>query len=116
MEEENGKRIEKLKTYTDEQIDTMSIDELKGKFKQLQIIAKNGNNIINSLVKANNEEKYKLALFMLIRNNRILPAGKMLKKTDYEINKMTYLTMHELFKIIDFKKVKKMYEEGEKSE
>jgi len=63
-----------------------------------------------------NEEKYKLTLFMLIRNNRILPAGKMLKKTDYEINKMTYLTMQELFKMIDFKRAKEMYKEGEKSE
>ena len=63
-----------------------------------------------------NEEKYKLALFMLIRNNRILPAGKLLKKTDYEINKMTYLTMHELFNMIDFKKARELYEEGEKSE
>jgi len=63
-----------------------------------------------------NEEKYKLTLFMLIRNNRILPAGKMLKKTDCEINKMTYLTMQELFKMIDFKRAKEMYKEGEKSE
>lgn len=64
----------------------------------------------------NNEEKYKLALFMVIRNYKILPAGKVLKKTDYEINEMTYLTMQELFKIIDFKRAKEMYEEGEKSE
>lgn len=63
-----------------------------------------------------NEEKYKLALFMVIRNYKILPTGKMLKKTDYEINKMTYLTMQELFKMIDFKRAKEMYEEGEKSE
>lgn len=63
-----------------------------------------------------NEEKYKLALFMVIRNYKILPTGKMLKKTDYEINKMSYATMQELFKMIDFKKAKEMYEEGEKSE
>ena len=62
------------------------------------------------------EEKYKLALFMVIRNYEILPKGKALKKTDYEINKMTYLTMQELFKMIDFKKAKEMYKEGEKSE
>lgn len=63
-----------------------------------------------------NEEKYKLALFMVIRNFKILPTGRVLKKSDYEINKMTYSTMQELVEMVDFKRAKEMYEEGEKSE
>ena len=62
------------------------------------------------------EEKYKIALFMTIRNNIVLPMGKMLKRTDYEINKMSYQTMQEVLKMIDFERAEKMYKEGESVE
>ena len=62
------------------------------------------------------EEKYKIALFMVIRNSTILPTGKMFKKTDYEINKLSYQTMQELLKMIDFEIAEKMYKEGASNE
>lgn len=62
------------------------------------------------------EEKYKIALFMVIRNTEILPTGKMLRKTDYEINKLSYQTMQELLKMIDFERAEKMYKEGASDE
>jgi hypothetical protein len=68
--------IEKLNTYTDEQIEKMNIEELKSKFKQIQSIAVDGQNIIKSLNIL--QRKYKIALFMVIRNSKILPTGKML--------------------------------------
>lgn len=46
---EDIEEIEKLKTYTDEQIEKMNIEELKSKFKQIQSIAVDGQNIIKSL-------------------------------------------------------------------
>lgn len=63
----------------------------------------------------NEEEKYKIALFMVIRNSKVLPAGQILNKTEYEINKMSYETMQELLKMIDFKRAKEKYEEGSKA-
>ena len=62
------------------------------------------------------EEKYKIALFMVIRNSTILPTGKMFKKTDYEINKLSYQAMQELLKMIDFEIAEKMYKEGASNE
>lgn len=61
------------------------------------------------------EEKYKIALFMVIRNSKVLPIEQMLNKTEYEINKKSYETMQELLKMIDFKIAKEKYEEGSKA-
>jgi hypothetical protein len=58
------------------------------------------------------KNKYKLALFMVIRNSMVMPEGKKLGKTDKEINKMSYDTMCSLLTMIDYNKVKKFYEEG----
>lgn len=60
----------------------------------------------------NREEKYKLALFMVIRNFKVLPKGLELGKTQKEINKMTYETMEEVLDVIDFDIAKKLWEEG----
>ena len=54
--------------------------------------------------------------FRIIRNSKVMPKGIELGKTEKEINKMSYQTMQELFKMIDFKRAKEMYKEGEKSE
>ena len=60
----------------------------------------------------NKEEKYKLALFMVIRNFKVLPKGIELQKSQKEINKMSYETMEEVLNMIDFNIAKKFYEEG----
>lgn len=56
------------------------------------------------------EEKYKLMLFMVVRNSKVLPVGLKLNKTAKEITKMTKDTIKELEKSIDFKKAKELYE------
>lgn len=58
------------------------------------------------------EEKYKLALFMIIRNSKVLPKGLELGKSQKEINKMSYQTMQEVLDMIDFDKAQQFYEEG----
>ena len=58
------------------------------------------------------ENKYKLALFMVIRNFKIMPEGIKLGKTDKEINKMTYQTMQELMNMINYDKAEELYKEG----
>lgn len=64
----------------------------------------------------NDENKYKLALFMVIRNSIVLPKGIELQKSSKEINQMSYKTMCEVLTMVDFKTVAKMYKEGETNE
>ena len=59
------------------------------------------------------EEKYKLALFAIIRSNCIMPVGISMGKTKQEINKMTWRTMDEVLRGCDFERLKRSYEEGE---
>lgn len=58
------------------------------------------------------KNKYKLALFMVIRNSMVMPKGKELGKTDKEINEMSYETMCSLLTMIDYNKAEKFYKEG----
>lgn len=60
------------------------------------------------------KNKYKIALFMIIRNNAVMPKGMKLGKSEQEIDKMSYATMCEVLTMIDFKKAEKMYEQGKK--
>lgn len=57
--------------------------------------------------------KYKLALFMVIRNSTVMPQGIKLGKADKEINEMSYETMCSVLTMIDYDQAKKFYEEGE---
>ena len=59
-----------------------------------------------------NEEKYKLALFGVIRNNTVLPAGMKLGKSMTEINAMSVATMEECLKAWDYERLKIAFEEG----
>lgn len=58
------------------------------------------------------KNKYKIALFMVIRNSQIMPKGIKLRKSKKEINKMAYETMCTVLTMIDYDKAKKEYEEG----
>jgi hypothetical protein len=61
-------------------------------------------------------EKYKIALFMVIRNSTVLPAGEKLGKSEKEINQMAYSTMLALIdETIDFNRSKVKFEEGQKA-
>ena len=56
--------------------------------------------------------KYKLALFMTVRNNVVLPKGLELGKSEEEINKMAVETMQEVMKMIDFDIAEKKFQQG----
>lgn len=58
------------------------------------------------------KNKYKLALFMVIRNSTVMAKGVALGKTDKEINEMSYKTMCSLLTMIDYDKAEKLYKEG----
>ena len=89
------------------------IEQLKQEFKKIQDIAKDGNEVILSLNKM--KQRYKVALFMIIRNSQVMPKGIELGKSDKEINKMAYETMCEVLTMIDFKRAKEIYEQGKKA-
>lgn len=102
--------IEKMEIYTTEQIEKMSVEELRKKLIQLQNITKDGNEVIRGLDKM--KERYKLALYLVVRNSVVLKKGIDLKKSQKEINKMGYETMCEILTMIDYEKAKQMYEDG----
>ena len=58
------------------------------------------------------KNKYKLALFMVIRNSIVMPQGIKLGKTDKEINEMSYETMCSVLTMIDYDRAEKFYKEG----
>ena len=58
-------------------------------------------------------ERYKLLLFMTVRNSAVLPTGIELGKTEEEISKMTIETMAEMETMIDFRRAKELYNLGE---
>lgn len=58
------------------------------------------------------KNKYKLALFMVIRNSSVMPQGIKLGKTNKEINEMSYETMCSLLTMIDYNKAEEFYKEG----
>ena len=105
--------IEKLKIYTDKQIEEMNKEELEKQFKKIQDIAKDGNEVIISLNKMKN--RYKTALFMIIRNSRVMSQGIKLGKSEKEINKMAYETMCEVLTMIDFKMAEEIYRQGKEA-
>ena len=63
-------------------------------------------------VKMTNEEKYKIAVFMIIRNSKVLPEGLKRRKSMKEINQMSRQTLESVMQMIDFDAAKKSYEEG----
>ena len=58
------------------------------------------------------KNKYKLALFMVIRNSMVMPQGIKLGKTYKEINEMSYETMCSVLTMIDYDRAEKFYKEG----
>ena len=54
-------------------------------------------------------EKYKLALYKVVKLNKVMPAGIKIGKTNEEINEMSKKTMEELLKQIDFEYTSKEY-------
>ena len=60
----------------------------------------------------NMKNKYKLALFMVIRNSSVMLKGVKLGKTEKEINEMSYETMCSVLTMIDYDQAEKFYKEG----
>ena len=64
-----------------------------------------------------NEEKYKLALFGVVRNNFILPVGIEQGRTEKVISQMTIAAIESMMeKVIDFDRMRECYELGVKDE
>ena len=61
------------------------------------------------------KNKYKIALFMVIRNSQTIPKGIELGKSEKEINKMAYETMYEVLTMLDFKRAEEIYRQGKKA-
>ncbi len=59
-----------------------------------------------------NEEKYKLALFSVVRNLKVMPVGMEIGKSMAEINAMSVQTVNELINMCDFEKIKLSYDNG----
>lgn len=58
------------------------------------------------------KNKYKLALFMVIRNSLVMTRGIIKGKTMKEINKMSYETMCSVLTMINYDQAEKFYKEG----
>lgn len=56
------------------------------------------------------EEKYKLALFAVVRSSIVMPRSIKLGKTMHEINTMTVVTMANIMDSCDFEGLKELYE------
>ena len=56
------------------------------------------------------KDKYKLALFGVIRNSTVMPAGVKLGKSMHEINTMTVVVMANIMESCDFERLKESYE------
>ena len=61
-----------------------------------------------------NEEKYKLALFGIIRNSQVMPE-LLIQGYDMEyINTVSVMTMNNILKAWDYDNLRKSFEEGSK--
>lgn len=56
------------------------------------------------------EEKYKLALFAVVRNSKVMPQSVKLGKTMHEINTMTVVVMTNIMDSCNFGRLKESYE------
>lgn len=64
------------------------------------------------MIQMSNEEKYKLALFAIIKNNAVMPMGIRQGRSMKEINTMTVQTMDSVMGKCDYNILRKAYEEG----
>ena len=78
--------------------------------KQIKELQKEKEEILNKM-----KNKYKIALFMVIRNSQTMPKGVELGKSEKEINKMAYETMCEVLTMLDFKRAEEIYRQGKKA-
>lgn len=60
-------------------------------------------------------EKAQTILFMIIRNNIVMPKGIELGKNEEEINEMAYNTMLEVYKMIDFDQAFETFKQARQS-
>ena len=67
------------------------------------------------LVEKDELERYKLALFGVIRNSNVMPTGLALGKSMKEINAFSLKTMEEVLKMVDCNTMGKHYSEAEEA-
>lgn len=111
----NNDYLKGVENQTINQKEIKALEHILSDYKKLQEEFKQVNHECERLEKR--EEilnKYKLVLFMVIRNSMVMPQGIKLGKADKEINEMSYETMCKLLTMIDYNKAEKFYEEGKK--
>ena len=59
------------------------------------------------------EEKYKLALFAVVRNSKVMPEGLRRGKSMSEINAMSTETVSQIIQSLNFEALKQSWEEEE---
>ena len=72
-------------------------------YKQMNILRFGGHEM-------SQEEKYKLALFAVVRNSTVMPQGVKLGKTIHEINTMAVAVMSNIMESCYFERLKESYE------
>lgn len=80
---------------------------------ELAINALEKQSMVNEIL--NEVEQYKLALFGVIRNSKVMPVGLAQGRSMEEINAMSLKTMEEVLKMCDFDKMKQFYSEAEEA-
>ena len=60
----------------------------------------------------NEAEQYKLALFGVIRNSKVMPVGIAQGRSMEEINAMSLKTMEEIIGMCNFEALKQMYDDA----
>ena len=63
--------------------------------------------------KESEAERYKLALFLVVRNSQVMEYGLSQGMSMPEINKLAYKTMMSLMEMIDYDITREMYEKAE---
>lgn len=77
---------------------------------ELAIEALEKQSMVNEIL--NESEQYKLALFGIIRNSKVMPVGLAQGKSMEEINAMSLKTMKEVLKMVDCDTMGKHYSEA----
>ena len=67
---------------------------------------------MKEVIKMNNEEKYLIALFTVIRNSQVIP--KLQGYSKEQINAVAYRTLEKIVDMIDYDAGMKSYLEGKK--
>lgn len=90
----------------------LSLKELKNELKAENAALRNeaDTNAANAIQAKLRADELEAALFTVVRNSMVMPVGLRLGKSEREIAEMTFATIEEIKKAIDYEAVKKLME------